>query len=54
MVFEAFYWIINFGSFFASLLMPIFLRPSQAAVAFGVPGVLMFISTAILWAGRKQ
>ncbi len=25
-VFDAFYWIINFGSFFASLLMPIFLR----------------------------
>jgi POT family proton-dependent oligopeptide transporter len=27
-VFDAFYWIINFGSFFASLLMPIFLRIS--------------------------
>jgi len=53
-VFEAFYWIINFGSFFASLLMPIFLRHLGPAVAFGVPGVLMFISTAILWAGRKQ
>ena len=25
-VFDAFYWIINFGSFFASLLMPLFLR----------------------------
>src|SRR5262245_14101505 len=25
-VFDAFYWIINFGSFFASLLMPIFLK----------------------------
>ena len=24
-VFDAFYWIINFGSFFASLLMPVFL-----------------------------
>ena len=53
-VFEAFYWIINFGSFFASLLMPIFLRHLGPAVAFGVPGVLMFVSTAILWAGRKQ
>ena len=53
-VFEAFYWIINFGSFFASLLMPIFLRHLGPAVAFGVPGVLMFISTAILWLGRKQ
>ena len=47
-VFEALYWIINFGSFFASLLMPIFLRHRGPAVAFGVPGALMFISTAIL------
>ena len=53
-VFDAFYWIINFGSFFASLLMPIFLRHLGPAVAFGVPGVLMFISTMILWLGRKQ
>jgi POT family proton-dependent oligopeptide transporter len=53
-VFEAFYWIINFGSFFASLLMPIFLRYLGPAVAFGVPGVLMFISTVILWLGRKK
>jgi proton-dependent oligopeptide transporter, POT family len=53
-VFDAFYWIINFGSFFASLLMPIFLRHLGPAFAFGVPGVLMFISTAILWLGRKQ
>ena len=53
-VFDAFYWIINFGSFFASLLMPIFLRHLGPAVAFGVPGVLMFISTAILWLGRKK
>ncbi len=53
-VFEAFYWIINFGSFFASLLMPIFLKQLGPAFAFGVPGVLMFISTMILWLGRKK
>jgi POT family proton-dependent oligopeptide transporter len=53
-VFDAFYWIINFGSFFASLLMPMFLRYLGPAIAFGVPGALMFVSTAILWAGRKQ
>ena len=29
-VFDAFYWTINFGSFFASLLMPIFLRKLRA------------------------
>lgn len=53
-VFDAFYWIINFGSFFASLLMPIFLRELGPAVAFGIPGVLMFIATFIFWLGRRQ
>jgi proton-dependent oligopeptide transporter, POT family len=53
-VFDAFYWIINFGSFFASLLMPIFLRSYGASVAFGIPGALMFVATLILWLGRKQ
>ena len=53
-VFDAFYWIINFGSFFASLLMPIFLKQLGPGIAFGVPGVLMFISTMILWLGRRQ
>ena len=51
-VFDAFYWIINFGSFFASLLMPFFLREYGPRVAFGIPGLLMFVSTVILWLGR--
>ncbi|HVI26956.1 MAG TPA: oligopeptide:H+ symporter [Xanthomonadaceae bacterium] len=54
MVFDAFYWTINFGSFFASLLMPIFLRAYGPAVAFGIPGILMGIATLIFWMGRKQ
>src|SRR5688572_4812737 len=53
-VFDAFYWSINFGSFFASLLMPIFLRSYGPSVAFGIPGALMFIATVIFWIGRKQ
>ncbi|HYP17155.1 MAG TPA: oligopeptide:H+ symporter [Opitutus sp.] len=53
-VFDAFYWIINFGSFFASLLMPVFLRQFGPSVAFGIPGALMFISTFVLWLGRKR
>lgn len=53
-VFDAFYWIINFGSFFASLLMPIFLRDYGAAVAFGIPGILMLIATLVFWSGRKK
>ena len=53
-VFDAFYWTINFGSFFASLLMPLFLRSYGPAVAFGIPGLLMLIATIIFWAGRGQ
>jgi POT family proton-dependent oligopeptide transporter len=53
-VYEAFYWIINCGSFFASLLMPIFLRDYGPAVAFGIPGILMFIATAVFWSGRRR
>ncbi len=53
-VFDAFYWIINFGSFFASLLMPIFLHEFGASVAFGIPGLLMLIATIIFWAGRHK
>jgi proton-dependent oligopeptide transporter, POT family len=53
-VFDAFYWTINFGSFFASLLMPLFLREYGPSVAFGIPGILMFIATVIFWMGRKQ
>ncbi|HKY91635.1 MAG TPA: oligopeptide:H+ symporter [Nevskiaceae bacterium] len=53
-VFDAFYWIINFGSFFASLLMPIFLREFGAVVAFGIPGILMGIATLVFRLGRKH
>jgi len=53
-VFDFFYWIINFGSFFASLLMPLFLRSYGPSVAFGIPGLLMLIATVIFWLGRKQ
>lgn len=53
-VYDAFYWIINFGSFFASLLMPIFLREYGPSIAFGIPGVLMAIATLIFWSGRKK
>ncbi len=53
-VFDAFYWSINFGSFFASLLMPIFLRRYGPAVAFGIPGILMGIATLLFWMGRKR
>ena len=53
-VFDAFYWIINFGSFFASLCMPWILKHWGASAAFGIPGVFMFIATVIFWSGRHK
>ncbi|MRG93630.1 oligopeptide:H+ symporter [Polyangium spumosum] len=52
-VFDAFYWIINFGSFFASLLIPLALKKWGPSIAFGIPGALMFVATFIFWLGRK-
>lgn len=63
LAFDAFYWIINFGSLFASLFMPKLLQgwgPARwwgwhpAQVAFAIPGVLMFIATVFFWLGRKR
>ena len=51
-VFAAFYWSINLGSFFASLLIPKTLRLFGPSVAFGIPGVLMGIATLVFWLGR--
>ena len=53
-VFAIFYWTINFGSFFASLTIPLTLKHLGPAVAFGIPGVLMFLATLIFWAGRRH
>ena len=53
-VYDAFYWCINFGSFFASLLMPLLLKNYGPAVAFGVPGLLMAFAVLIFWLGKKK
>src|SRR5438874_10353298 len=52
-VFATFYWSINLGSFFASLLIPKTLRLFGPSVAFGIPGVLMAIATIVFWLGRS-
>jgi proton-dependent oligopeptide transporter, POT family len=52
--FDAFYWIINFGSLFASIIIPRLLRDSGPEIAFGVPGILMLIATIVFWAGRHR
>jgi proton-dependent oligopeptide transporter, POT family len=53
-VFDAFYWSINLGSFFASLLMPIFLRNFGPMVAFLVPAALMLVAVIVFVAGRRH
>ncbi|HWH68602.1 MAG TPA: MFS transporter, partial [Candidatus Sulfotelmatobacter sp.] len=49
-----FYWSINFGSFFSFLVIPWLKQEWGYRLAFGVPGVLMLIATAIFWLGRKH
>ena len=53
-IFQIFYFIINFGSFFASLLTPWLYQHCGPAVAFGVPGVLMALATLVFWLGRHR
>ena len=53
-VYEVFYFMINFGSFFSTLVTPWTLKHYGPSVAFGIPGVLMFIATFVFWMGRKE
>lgn len=52
--FQWFYLSINFGSFFSTLFIPYILTHYGAKVAFGIPGILMFLATLIFYLGRKQ
>jgi POT family proton-dependent oligopeptide transporter len=55
-VFGWFYFSINFGSFFSTLLTPWLLADKRfgPAWAFGVPAVLMLIATWVFWLGRHK
>ncbi len=53
-VFQIFYFIINYGSFFSTILTPLLLKYCGPEVAFGVPGVLMGIATIVFWMGRNK
>ncbi len=53
-VFQAFYFIINFGSFFATLMIPWIKKTYGTSFAFGLPGILMFIATVMFWMGRDK
>jgi POT family proton-dependent oligopeptide transporter len=52
-VYQAFYFIINFGSMFSTLLIPYIKDHWGFGVAFAIPGILMGIATAWFWAGRS-
>jgi POT family proton-dependent oligopeptide transporter len=49
----AFYWAINFGSFFSFLVVPWVKNHHGYSLAFGVPGILMAVATFIFWRGKK-
>lgn len=53
-VYNWFYFSINFGSFFSTLLTPWLLEWYGPHWAFGVPGVLMAIATLLFWMGRRK
>jgi POT family proton-dependent oligopeptide transporter len=51
--YAAFYWAINFGSFFSMALIPQ-IKEKSWAWAFGVPGIFMGLATLIFWLGRRH
>lgn len=53
-VFNWFYFAINFGSAFSTLLVPWMLDHVGPRIAFGTPGVFMVIATLIFWFGRRR
>lgn len=53
-IYKAFYFIINFGSMFATILIPLLYKWYGPAIAFGLPGILMGIATVFFWIGRHS
>jgi POT family proton-dependent oligopeptide transporter len=53
-VYQIFYFSINLGSTFSTLLIPWIKVAYGTSVAFAIPGILMFIATAIFWFGRNK
>jgi POT family proton-dependent oligopeptide transporter len=52
-VYQAFYFMINFGAMFAQLIVPAVKQKFGFAYAFALPGVLMLLATIAFWLGRK-
>lgn len=55
-VYGWFYFSINFGSFFSTMLTPVLLADPRFGPkwAFGVPGALMALATLVFWLGRYK
>lgn len=53
-VFSLFYFAINFGSMFATAIIPLMLEWYGPAVAFGLPGLLMALATFVFYLGRHE
>ena len=53
-IYDIFYFAINFGSFFSTLLIPVILKKYGPGWAFGIPGILMAIATLVFWRGHPQ
>ncbi len=53
-IYNWFYFSINFGSIFSTLMTPWLLEHWGPHWAFGVPGVLMAIATLLFWLGRNR
>ncbi|MDE3068200.1 MAG: POT family MFS transporter [Verrucomicrobiota bacterium] len=53
-MFNWFYFSINLGSAFSTLLIPELLDRVGPRIAFGVPGIAMLIATVVFWMGRRK
>jgi proton-dependent oligopeptide transporter, POT family len=53
-VYSWFYFSINFGSAFSTILIPELLDRYGPHVAFAVPGILMALATVVFWIGRDR
>lgn len=53
-IFGWFYFAINFGSTFSTLLTPELMHRFGPSWAFGVPGILMALATFVFWLGRNK
>ncbi|HZT23379.1 MAG TPA: POT family MFS transporter [Verrucomicrobiae bacterium] len=53
-IFNWFYFAINLGSAFSTLLIPWLLERAGSKIAFAVPGVAMLMATFVFWMGRRK